>query len=272
MESPAPRKSVPKALRFEVFKRDLFKCQYCGRAAPEVVLHVDHLKPVVEGGTNDILNLITSCVDCNLGKGRRKLSENVTMQKQRDVLEELQERREQLEMMMQWREGLQDLKDVTAKRVASYWNDLTPGWSVTDQGIATIKKWLLKLTADEILSAMDIAATQYLERDKDGKITSDSWSTAFDKIPGICRVTKLEKQDPDLKEMYYTRGILRNRLNYFDNAQCLQFLKNARSWGVSLDELRSIAYEASSWTNFKTRISEAIGQTAAYRSENEPEA
>ena len=61
------RQAISKKLRFEIFKRDSFSCQYCGSSAPEVLLHVDHLKPLAEGGENDILNLITSCESCNLG-------------------------------------------------------------------------------------------------------------------------------------------------------------------------------------------------------------
>ena len=53
------RKSISKKNRFEVFKRDSFTCQYCGASAPDVLLEVDHIKPVASGGTNDILNLIT---------------------------------------------------------------------------------------------------------------------------------------------------------------------------------------------------------------------
>ena len=60
------RKIGPK-IRFEVFKRDNFKCQYCGNSAPDVILHVDHIIPVAEKGSNDLKNLITSCKQCNLG-------------------------------------------------------------------------------------------------------------------------------------------------------------------------------------------------------------
>jgi 5-methylcytosine-specific restriction endonuclease McrA len=59
----AKRKSMSKKLRFEVFKRDSFACQYCGNKAPDVVLEVDHINPVSKGGDNSILNLITSCFD-----------------------------------------------------------------------------------------------------------------------------------------------------------------------------------------------------------------
>ena len=42
----AVRKAISKKLRFEVFKRDSFTCQYCGKSAPDVILHVDHILPV----------------------------------------------------------------------------------------------------------------------------------------------------------------------------------------------------------------------------------
>ena len=41
------RKSLSKKIRFEVFKRDKFTCQYCGKTAPNVVLEVDHIEPVL---------------------------------------------------------------------------------------------------------------------------------------------------------------------------------------------------------------------------------
>ena len=62
------RKAITKKLRFEIFKRDDFKCQYCGSTPPSVVLEIDHIAPVSKGGDNDIDNLITSCFDCNRGK------------------------------------------------------------------------------------------------------------------------------------------------------------------------------------------------------------
>lgn len=62
----ADRKNIPNYIRFQVFKRDKFTCQYCGRSGVE--LEVDHINPVANGGTNDIDNLITACKDCNRGK------------------------------------------------------------------------------------------------------------------------------------------------------------------------------------------------------------
>ena len=64
------RKALSKKTRFEVLKRDKFTCRYCGAQAPKVILHIDHIKPVIEGGSDDLMNLITACQPCNSGKGR----------------------------------------------------------------------------------------------------------------------------------------------------------------------------------------------------------
>lgn len=66
--------SIGKKLRFEVFKRDSFTCQYCGQSPPDVVLHVDHIHPVSKGGGDDTTNLITACAACNQGKGAREIN------------------------------------------------------------------------------------------------------------------------------------------------------------------------------------------------------
>lgn len=69
--------ALSKTRRFEVFKRDGFTCQYCGRRPDDgtTILEVDHIHPRAEGGTDDELNLITSCADCNRGKRAKLLAE-----------------------------------------------------------------------------------------------------------------------------------------------------------------------------------------------------
>jgi hypothetical protein len=89
--------ALSKRLRFEVFKRDGFTCQYCGKKSPEVILEVDHIRPVCEGGADDLINLTTSCFDCNRGKGPRQLNELVTGEDPHDRAIELLERRRQLD-------------------------------------------------------------------------------------------------------------------------------------------------------------------------------
>jgi hypothetical protein len=71
----AKRPSTGKRLRFDVFKRDAFTCQYCGAQPPQVVLVVDHIHPVSAGGTSEIHNLISACETCNQGKTNRLLGD-----------------------------------------------------------------------------------------------------------------------------------------------------------------------------------------------------
>lgn len=62
------QKQISKRLRFEVLRRDNHACRYCGATAPDVKLTIDHVVPVVLGGTNEPSNLVAACVDCNGGK------------------------------------------------------------------------------------------------------------------------------------------------------------------------------------------------------------
>lgn len=83
------RVAIPKSIRFEVFKRDSFTCQYCGESAPNVILNVDHIYPVSKGGNNEIMNLVTSCEDCNSGKSDKLLKEADAMGIDEETLKDL---------------------------------------------------------------------------------------------------------------------------------------------------------------------------------------
>lgn len=64
------RSRITAKVRYQVMRRDQFRCQICGaRAEDGVRLHVDHINPVSKGGTSDMSNLRTLCDRCNLGKG-----------------------------------------------------------------------------------------------------------------------------------------------------------------------------------------------------------
>lgn len=68
------RDPIPARLRFTVLQRDNYRCQYCGRTQQDGhEMHVDHIVPVSKGGLTSENNLITSCRDCNLGKGTQQV-------------------------------------------------------------------------------------------------------------------------------------------------------------------------------------------------------
>lgn len=58
-------------IRFQVLQRDGFTCRYCGGRPPAVKLHVDHIVPRAQGGSDDTENLIAACNVCNQGKAAR---------------------------------------------------------------------------------------------------------------------------------------------------------------------------------------------------------
>src|SRR5690554_831305 len=88
------RKPLSKKVRFEVFKRDRFSCQYCGAHPPDTTLEVDHVHPVCEGGDNSQDNLVTACFDCNRGKGGRFLTS--VPKSLKDKAADIQEREAQI--------------------------------------------------------------------------------------------------------------------------------------------------------------------------------
>lgn len=69
------RGAVASGLRFDVFARDGFRCRYCGVSVDDgAALHADHVIPRSKGGPTLIDNLVTACVDCNLGKSDKLLT------------------------------------------------------------------------------------------------------------------------------------------------------------------------------------------------------
>lgn len=92
--APAARRPLSKRVRFEVFKRDDFRCTYCGRHPPDVLLEADHITPVCDGGDDSQDNLTTACFDCNRGKGGVPLS--AVPQSLADKAADIAEREEQL--------------------------------------------------------------------------------------------------------------------------------------------------------------------------------
>jgi hypothetical protein len=59
-------------LRYEIFKRDNFKCVLCGITGKEERLEIDHIVPISEGGKTIKSNLRTLCFKCNRGKSNGK--------------------------------------------------------------------------------------------------------------------------------------------------------------------------------------------------------
>lgn len=162
---PDKRKGVGPKIRFEIFRRDLFTCQYCGRTPPTVILHLDHILAVANGGTNDGDNLITSCADCNLGKSDTDLREVPASLQAK--MEERRERAEQIEAYNSFLLETRQREESRVEALGCYWYDLSAPPSEKGQYVfgaeraQSIRHFLKHLAPVEIQEAMDIAHGRY---------------------------------------------------------------------------------------------------------------
>lgn len=58
---------IPASVRWAVWRRDHFKCHYCGIWGNN--LSLDHIVPETYGGQGVPENLVTACAKCNAKKG-----------------------------------------------------------------------------------------------------------------------------------------------------------------------------------------------------------
>lgn len=246
------RKAISKRVRFEVFKRDSFKCQYCGKSSPEVILHVDHIKPVSKGGDNSLINLVTACDACNLGKSNVELDDNSAVKKQKMQLDELNQKREQMKMLMEWRESLKSIDDEMAGVVAKEINKLVSGVAVNENGIAKIKLWLKKHSLNEILDAIDDVYTRkFID---EGVTDSETFEEFFEYIPKTISFKKKPEKD---QKVFYIKGILRNRV-YLNDRSYHALMNRAMKLNVNLGQVQDLAKTVKNWTQFRDSIEQFI--------------
>jgi 5-methylcytosine-specific restriction endonuclease McrA len=60
--------------RDEIFRRDNYRCVYCGNIFDVDELSVDHVQPRVRGGDRSGGNTVTACRACNTAKGHTRLA------------------------------------------------------------------------------------------------------------------------------------------------------------------------------------------------------
>lgn len=172
--------TVSTRTRFEIFKRDRFICAYCGRTPPEVLLHVDHVVPKAEGGSDDPANLRTACRDCNLGNGAIPLQVGTLAPATSEV--DLRERIEQAEayaeLLSQARAARENLDDRLHDLIWLAW---AKGWGgglverdtgtfieMPDGGYwpdwSSVKNILRRIAIDDVYEAIDATVSRFPHR------------------------------------------------------------------------------------------------------------
>lgn len=152
------RQPISKALRFKVFKRDLFSCQYCGATPPAVVLEVDHIQPVSKGGKNGIDNLITACFSCNRGKANTPLSE--IPKSLADKASEIAEREAQIKGYNKILQAKKERIDSESWRVAAVLDNVERCSSYNRLRMNSIRMFLERINLYDVLEAAEITVTK----------------------------------------------------------------------------------------------------------------
>ena len=146
---------LSKKTRFDVFKRDLFTCQYCGRRPPEVVLEVDHIIAKAKDGSDDPDNLTTSCDECNQGKSDRSLGNTLPIVDEMQRLEAIQEMQERAVMLKKQTvaaEALRSSEDDAINMVEGWWIDATGYEEFFER--ESVRGFLRRLSPERILDAI----------------------------------------------------------------------------------------------------------------------
>lgn len=153
------RKPLGKRTRFEVFKRDGFCCIYCGNTPPNVLLQVDHIVAVANGGPDDMENLVTSCQACNAGKSDVPL--NHLPNTARPTSEQRQDKLEQLRAITEMALERREQEDEIFQAISDHWISLNGSdpskYVVNDRIELNIRRFMEKLPPHEIMDAVTLA-------------------------------------------------------------------------------------------------------------------
>lgn len=178
----AKRKSLSKKTRFDIFKRDGFQCQYCGQVPPVVVLEVDHITPVVSGGTNDADNLLTSCFDCNRGKGPNHLTTAPeTVAEKARILTEKHEQLKAYERLLKTKKRAENKRiDEVEEAFCMHFD----GFSFSPRFRESVRIFVQQMPVDRVVDAMHRACSRIGRRED-----------AIKYFCGICWKTIKERAD-----------------------------------------------------------------------------
>lgn len=253
------RKAISKSTRFEVFKRDKFTCQYCGKSAPEVVLHIDHIRPVSKGGDNSIANLITACAACNGGKSNRELSDDTIIAKQKAQLDELQERRDQLEMMFDWQKGLMNIESDIVAEASSIWSGLVKPFGLNEIGLSELKKLIRIYGFPEVVESMKLSTEHYLQLEYENETLipkEESVEKAWVYVEKIARSRKNIAERPSLADAYKIIGLLKFKINLRYPGKEADRIAYCLENGAELETIQRISRYANNWRDWDDAMRE----------------
>lgn len=201
---------IDSKLRFEIFKKDLFTCQYCGRSAPEVELQVEHIIAKANGGTDDIDNLMTSCSQCNYAKNANPISDKLyttnLFEKHIKDISDIKKRKAQFELITLYKKELAELESMEVKEILSLIpEDTTNQYS---QHAFRIKNLIKKYGFNIVYDATERCVNKLF--DTDTKILL-AWRVDF-YLPIMCKILVDKDIDINSFEIKYLIEVIKEKL------------------------------------------------------------
>ena len=245
-----------KRVKYEVFEKDSFKCQSCGMGTPNVTLQLIRIQDTQHNDEwLDIAFLSTSCKICEKKKsGVDEKNPNNFMS-----VDELEERLQQLKMLINWRKGMLNIRKQQLNNLIAYWENKITDFQTNNDQKKYLAAYISKYSSDEIRSAMDMAVDKFIQFCDDGTLDKNSILIAFSKIPEICQ-TKTEIVNAHESDgLQRIHNQLEHSINgFFDSNRATQWLNYARSWEVQIDDLFKMASSVKSWTEFSLHIDKMV--------------
>lgn len=183
---------ISSKLRFEVFKRDSFTCQDCGQTLPDVVLYVGYKIAPEDGGKPVLLNLITRCYDCSA----------------KEPTDVLSRKREQLELIIEWKKSQQHFEEDSTDLVVAYINSKMDKYSLKKKAEKEVSKALKKYGFVAVMECIDTAAEKTINYDDNGFATHESVEDFIANIHKFLFINSLPKS---IQRARYVAGICRNK-------------------------------------------------------------
>lgn len=153
--------SVPRRLRFEILRRDGYRCRYCGVTSGDTALVVDHVLPESLGGATEAANLVTACAPCNSGKGSVAPDQPVV----EEVAHDAERWTRAVELVARWRSEHYGLIANGIARVDDAWDSWGVGSGKSRRTIPRPSDWdisiqrflELGLSADALVHFVSVA-------------------------------------------------------------------------------------------------------------------
>jgi hypothetical protein len=150
--------SISKRLRFEVFKRDGFRCAYCGKTPPQVTLEADHIIPKASGGKDVLDNLVSACFDCNRGKAHISLEK--IPQSLIDNADVLKEKQAQMREYQKHLERIDAQYDALVNRIQDIFH-ISHKFDFTEKSRLSVRQFIETIGIEEAEKSMRIATNKF---------------------------------------------------------------------------------------------------------------